>query len=403
MSEPGEDEGETGGLAHPRENPDIIGCREAEAAVLAAWGAGRMPHGWLICGAKGAGKATLAHRIARFVLTNGGNAAGGGPSLFGGAGGEDISAPKTLFVDPEHPVFRRASKQSHADLLCIERRYDEKTGKFKSFIEVNATREIGAFLSLTPGEGAWRVVIIDTADDMNINAANAVLKVLEEPPARTLLMLLSEAPGGLLPTIRSRCRRLDLAPVPRAEMESALTRMRPETPPEILASAVTLAGGSPGAALAMIEDGGLDLFAGVIAALVSIGDGKPDAALIEKAAAAAGAAGDTAAMRVFFAVLSAVLHGTCALIAGRTPDRANGPDGANGADGAGAAGAEAAWRHPDIAAVCRRFAERGALDRWLEVWDNLQRSGGGLARLNLDRRQTARSLLWSVEQAAQPA
>ncbi|HLO78440.1 MAG TPA: DNA polymerase III subunit delta', partial [Magnetospirillum sp.] len=153
----------------PRDNPDLIGHDAAERAFLDAWNSGRLAHAWLLSGPNGIGKATLAYRIARFVLTGGG--AGGG-GLFGGG-------PESLVVPPDHPVFRRISAGGHADLKVVQRGWtDDKKTKLRTEIVIDDVRGIGGFMSLTPAEGGWRVVIVDAADDMNRNAANAVLKVL---------------------------------------------------------------------------------------------------------------------------------------------------------------------------------------------------------------------------------
>jgi len=192
----------------PRENPDLEGHAAAEAQLLEAWRSGRLPHGWLFTGPQGIGKATLAYRFARFVLAGGGD--GGG--LFG-------DAPSDLRLDPAHPIFHRVASGGHSDLMFLE--------KGKTVIKVEDVRAAGTFLSLTPGEGAWRVVIVDSADDLNTAAANALLKVLEEPPDRALLILVSHAPGSLPATVRSRCCRLPLHPLPEATVRGLLGRWRP--------------------------------------------------------------------------------------------------------------------------------------------------------------------------------
>ena len=186
----------------PRENPSLSGHEPAEKELLSAFASGRLPHGLLITGPHGVGKATLAFRFARFLLSQGAAPSAGG--LFAPA------VPSSLALPPEHPVFRRVASSGHADLLTVERGIDPKRKRERTEIVVDDTRAIAAFLRLTPAEGGWRIVVVDTADEMNRNAANAVLKILEEPPSRALLILVSDNPGRLLPTIRSRCRRLPL-------------------------------------------------------------------------------------------------------------------------------------------------------------------------------------------------
>jgi len=223
----------------PRENPLLIGHEAAQTAMQAALQGGRLHHAWLITGPDGVGKATLAYRFARRLL----------------AGGATLAMPAT------DPVFRRVAAGTHADLLTVEREWDEKKKRLKKQIAVDNVREIPRFLQLTPAEGGWRVVIIDGAEDVNAASANALLKVLEEPPARAVLILVCSAPGRLLPTIRSRCRKLALSPLGDADMAQVLTRYLPSLDAQERQTLTALAEGSPGRALALAEDGGLALHA----------------------------------------------------------------------------------------------------------------------------------------------
>ena len=176
----------------PRRQSELIGQTAAEAEFLSAYNGGRLPHAWLIAGPRGVGKATLAFRIARFVLAQGSDSTqrpDDGPGLFG----EPLpkSVPSSLHVAPDHPVFRRVASGGHSDLRVYERTVNAKTGRLHRDIAVDEIRDVRSFLSLTPAEGAWRVVIVDSADDMNPNSANALLKILEEPPARALLLVVT--------------------------------------------------------------------------------------------------------------------------------------------------------------------------------------------------------------------
>jgi len=224
----------------PRANPLLVGHAEAEATILEAMRAGRMHHAWLITGPEGVGKATLAYRFARRLLA--------------GLGSGD-----TLAVEAGSPVFRRVAASSHADLLTVERVMNEKTKRMKTQIAVEDVRKITGFMSLTPAEGGWRVVVVDGAEEMNASSANALLKVLEEPPPRAILLLVCAAPGRLLPTIRSRCRRLRLSPLDDASMGSLLARYLPGMAADERGRLVTLAEGSPGRALMLPEDEGLKI------------------------------------------------------------------------------------------------------------------------------------------------
>jgi DNA polymerase III subunit delta' len=224
----------------PRANPTLLGHDDAEATVLEAFRTGRMHHAWLITGPEGVGKATFAYRFARRLLA-------GRP------------AGESLALDPADPVFRRVAAGSHADLLTVERMLNEKTKRMKTQIAVEDVRKINGFMSLTPAEGGWRVVVVDGAEDMNQASANALLKILEEPPPRAILLLVCASPGRLLPTIRSRCRRLRLTPLADEPMGMLLGRFLPGLDADERGRLITLAEGSPGRAIMLAEDEGLKI------------------------------------------------------------------------------------------------------------------------------------------------
>jgi DNA polymerase-3 subunit delta' len=222
----------------PRESQVLIGHSGAETAILEAMRSARLHHAWLITGPEGVGKATLAYRFARRLL----------------AGGNT-----TLDMNGDDRVFRRVAAATHADLLTVEREWDEKKKRMKKSIAADTARGIPPFLHLTAAEGGWRVVIVDGAEDLNPQSANALLKVLEEPPPRAVLILVCSAPGRLLPTIRSRCRHLVLAPLADADMMLFLQQTHPELSPEEQAKLAAIADGSPGRAETLAEEGGLKL------------------------------------------------------------------------------------------------------------------------------------------------
>jgi DNA polymerase III subunit delta' len=187
-------------VALPRETATLSGHREAETALLNAYRSGRIPHAWLIGGAQGIGKATLAYRMARFVLAHRNPHAAG------------VQSAETLVVDPSHPVARQIAAGAHGGLLTLERSLNDK-GVLRTVITVDETRETISFFGSTAAVDGWRVCIVDTVDELNPNAANALLKVLEEPPQQSLFLLVSHAPARALPTILSRCRKLMLRPL----------------------------------------------------------------------------------------------------------------------------------------------------------------------------------------------
>ena len=240
----------------PRANPILLGHPEAEATLLDALRTGRMHHAWLITGPEGIGKATLGFRFARRLLAG-------------------IPAADSLALDPANPVFRRVAAGSHADLLTVERTVNEKTKRLRSQIAVEDVRRVGNFMSLTPAEGGWRVVVVDGAEELNQASANALLKVLEEPPPRAILLLVCAAPGRLLPTIRSRCRRLRLTTLDDETMAALLASYLPAMAEDERGRLATLAEGSPGRALLLAEAEGLSVSALVDKVLGSLPDLPP--------------------------------------------------------------------------------------------------------------------------------
>jgi DNA polymerase-3 subunit delta' len=218
------------GCPHPAETFNLVGHEAQEKALGEALHGRRMHHAWLFTGPKGVGKATLAYRFARALLS----------AKIGGA--------RPLDCDPEDQIARRIAAGSHPDIFVLRRGVNEKTGRSKRDITADDARALSGFFSLAPSEGGYRVAIVDAVDDLNRHAANALLKTLEEPPARAALLLVCHAPGGALATIRSRCRRLALRPLSDAEMRTALGENASEP-------MLKLARGRPGRALAFLAQG----------------------------------------------------------------------------------------------------------------------------------------------------
>lgn len=248
------------GAPHPRETAVLFGQDKAQNGFLSAFNTGRLHSGWLITGPRGIGKATLAWKIATFLLCE-----PSGDSLFGGPTQSD-----NINVSLDHPDARLIHSGAHPRLFVVKRPVDEKTGKLKSEITVDAVRKLKSFFQMSAADGGNRVVIVDAADELNRNAANAILKELEEPPARTTILLVAHQPSRILPTIRSRCRELRCDPLDANSLQQALNQADQHV--EAAEALATLSAGSAGDAIRLLNHDGLRLYA----ELVHLLDGLPN-------------------------------------------------------------------------------------------------------------------------------
>src|SRR4051795_945090 len=232
---------------HPRQTMSLFGHRDAEQALLHAYQSGRIPHAWLIGGAQGIGKATLAYRMARFVLAN------SNPMV------PSVQRTETLAVDPSDHVARQITAEAHGGLLVLERGLNDR-GTLRTVITVDETRETISFFGSTAAVDGWRVCIVDTVDELNPNAANALLKILEEPPQRSLFFLVSHSPARALPTILSRCRKLPLRPLATDDVIRAASKAADIAPDDpALSEAAAASEGSVSRALTLLGGDALKL------------------------------------------------------------------------------------------------------------------------------------------------
>jgi DNA polymerase III subunit delta' len=236
------------GYPHPREMQNLFGLDEPERSFLDAWNSGRLPHAWILGGEVGIGKATLAYRIARFVL----------------AQGRRHEPAQSLAVAPTHPVSRKVAAGSHADLMLLSRIEKEKGDGFTSNIPVSVVRRTLDILGSTAAEGGWRVCIVDSAEDLDPPSANALLKSIEEPPSLCLFLIIAHQPGRLLPTIRSRCRRLMVPPLQPDALRHAVTALAADkASPAAIEQAIRLSQGSVRRALDRLDPEILALISGL--------------------------------------------------------------------------------------------------------------------------------------------
>lgn len=330
---------------HPREAARLVGHAAAEAALLDAYRSGRIHHAWLLGGEEGIGKATLAYRMAKFVFANPDPAS--------------VRDATSLDVPPSSSAARQVVAQSAADLVVLRRHWNDKGKGFFANIRVDDARDLIRFFGSTAGAGGWRIAIIDSADDLARESANALLKVLEEPPARALFLIVSHQPGRLLPTIRSRCRRLALEPLSPEETVEAARLARPDLDEGSLQAGARLADGSVRRAIALAEGEGVGLHASLSALLARLPevDAAAAHALADRCAGKAGEAN--------FGLVVAFLQD---------------------------------WLH------ARMLAERGApadrLARWAEVWDKTRDAARDVETYNLERKPFILSTLSMLARAS---
>jgi DNA polymerase-3 subunit delta' len=282
------------GAPHPRDTRLLIGQDAAEATFIEAFNTGKLHHAWMLTGPRGVGKATFAWRIARFMLAT--------PAL--GEGGMFApEPPRTLDVSADHPVALRIASGGEGRIRNITRSVNPTTKKLRQEIVADDIRALNGFFQMSAPDGGYRVVIIDDADLMNVTAANALLKMLEEPPARALLILISHQPSGLLPTIRSRCRTLPLRALTGPQVAEAMAQAQVQAANTDALAA--LSGGSVGGAMRLSLLGGAALYGELVGLMGTLP--QMDRARALKLAEMAAARGGEAKRDLLFALLDLLL------------------------------------------------------------------------------------------------
>lgn len=350
----------------PWRNDRLLGHGAAEETMLAASQSGRLHHAWLITGPRGIGKATLAWRFARYLLCGG---KGGG--LFG-------DAPEGLEVAADAPGRSLIDARSHPDLFHLRRTLNTDTGRMRAEISVDDVRDLGGFMHMTPAMGASRVAIVDSADEMNRNSANAVLKILEEPPPNAVLLIVAHAPGRLLPTIRSRCRRLALKPLDDETVVKLLGEYAPDAKPEERQALARLAEGSIGRALELSSAGSLDLYREMVEVLATLPD--LDMPRLHGFAERFAKRGEEA--NADWRSLNYLFDGWLKGLARQA-----------------ALSAEAAPVVPVESGLRTRLLTGASLDRWLEASDKVAELFNRADAVNLDRKQTVMGSFFALQSA----
>jgi DNA polymerase-3 subunit delta' len=355
-------------MKSPLENPHLFGHAEAEAQLYRLIQQQKLPHAILFSGAEGIGKATLATRLARYLLVD---APPPEPvmGLFGEMPAEEAAAFETLATSLEHPVVKRMIAGSHSDFLVISPRFDEKKKTSVDTVFIDQIREVVEFMHRTSADGKWRIVLIDPAEAMNTPAANALLKVLEEPPANALLLLVTHQIGRLLPTIRSRCRKITLQTPSLADCQKIITDAGESIAEDDLVALLILTQSSPGKAIHYHQQQAVSRYHEILAVMA-----QPSPKAISKLAASIAKAPEETWV-VYKALLLLALS------------RLN---------LSAALGGQFQPISPEETACFTALLQRKSPPQWVAVWEKAELALQQITTLTMDKQQTLLSILQMV-------
>ncbi|MEG9861139.1 MAG: DNA polymerase III subunit delta' [Parvularculales bacterium] len=359
-----------GEFPHPRETMTLLGHDKALQVISDAFESRSMHHAWLLAGNRGIGKATLAYRAARYILRWPDGKAGGAP--------EDMA--RDMAVPENDPVVRQIAALSHPDLFVLRRQWDDTAKKLKTVITVDDVRRALQLFTYSTAANGWRICIVDAADDMNPNAANALLKTLEEPPQRSLFLIIAHQPDRLIATLRSRCRRLSLAPLQNHDVAAILAAHGPDIRPQDQDLILSLADGSPGRALMLAEKENISLYRELIALLETLPglDMEQVHGLAERVRR--GGSRERAHQAQSSWLLLTTLLGDW--LARLVRQRATG---------------ESTPAFPEENTLTARLCGAADLDCWMEIWEKTVQSVARADALNMDRGQVLLSAFSDIE------
>ena len=353
-------------IIHPRAAPRLIGHKTAQGLIAGQLAGGRPHHGWLLTGPRGVGKATFAYAVAKAVLT--------GAAFRKGAAITD--EPDALSWPGDHPAATQVAQGAAASLFVYERRVDPKSGRLRAQIDVDQVREHGARFHLHTADGGWRVAIVDSVNELNPSSSNALLKLLEEPPSKSLFLIVNHSGDFVLPTIRSRCLSLPFGPLSEAELNDVIDQSgQPSDDPALIHR---LAAGSAGRALEMISADGPALYRELIALLTALPD--RDDKRLHKLAIRLTRGRETPEYAAFTGMLQDWLAKLGNLAARGTPP-------------------EMAAFVSGEADLLNRFVDQAGVDRWGTLWEKTVDLFRRAEYQNLDRKQTLLDAFYGLQQA----